>query len=83
MLSVEKVNDFLKVNKKRYKAIELIKKESGAFIQTYYFKTSTGRHMIVTTEHDDVRNILVQVDKWKGYTVGINGQHGKNTRLIY
>ena len=64
MLSVEKLNDFLKANKKRYKATELIKKESGAFIQTYYFKTSTGRHMVVTAEHEDIRSVLVQVDKW-------------------
>ena len=83
MLSSEKVNNFLKENKKRYKTTKLIKKETGAFIQTYYFKTNTNRHMIVRAEHEDIKSIFVQVDKWKGYTLGINGQHGKNIRLVY
>jgi hypothetical protein len=82
-IAVVHINMILSSLKKRIRAVDYLQWDGGSLIKRYFFKLTNGKHLIVTTENGYLRSILIQVDKWRKYSYGINGQAGTNTTELF
>lgn len=82
MTNIEKVNQALRILKKRVKAEKFI----GTAEHTdniEFYRLSNNKMLIVFWDYGIIKSILEQRERNKRYYYQINGQEGTNTKLLY